>query len=249
MSMNISTLISYCSLDQRFIVVNIKECLKFSDDIIVVSFDRLLNGDIEELATLDTIKAVDPTRVRIMVLPYDSRQGPRHHHNTARWQAQKYTKHNTILFLDADEIAEGAIVKDILRHPDMPDIHAMSFSCYWYFRSARYQATTTESSPMLINKTRFRKQHYFTDGERWGFAWNNPNYIEAVTGPHGAFFHHFSWARTKQEMLIKTASWGHKNDRDWHSLIEKEFSHDFNGTDFVHGYSYNIVEDHFNLGI
>jgi hypothetical protein len=73
--------------------------------------------------------------------------------------------------------------------------------------------------------------------------------IKVVTGPRGEFFHYFSWARTKQEMLVKTASWGHKNDRDWHSLIEKEFSHEFNSTDFVHGYSYNIVEDQFNLGI
>lgn len=247
--MNVSVIISYCSLDRRFIETNVTQSLMFSDDIIIVGFDRLLNGTVEELAVLDTIRAIDPDRVRLMVLPYDNTKGPRHHHNTARWQAQKYTKHNKILFLDADEIAEGLMAKEILHHPDMPDIHSMSFSCYWYFRSACYQATTTESSPMLIDKTRFSKQHYFTDGERWGFAWGNPNYIEAVTGPNGAFFHHFSWARTKEEMLIKTASWGHKNDRDWHTLIEQEFNHEFNGTDFVHGYSYNIVTDQFNLGI
>ena len=29
--------------------------------------------------------------------------------------------------------------------------------------------------------------------------------------------------------------------------IEEEFSRDFNGTDFVHGYSYNIVENTFNI--
>lgn len=58
---------------------------------------------------------------------------------------------------------------------------------------------------------------------------------------------HFSWVRSKQEMLLKVKNWGHNNDRDWLSLIEEEFSRDFNGIDFVHGYSYTLVDNTFNL--
>ena len=61
------------------------------------------------------------------------------------------------------------------------------------------------------------------------------------------FVHHYSWVRTKEEMLKKVENWGHKHDKNWTSLIEEEFSRPFNGTDFVHGYSYNIVENKFNI--
>ena len=48
-------------------------------------------------------------------------------------------------------------------------------------------------------------------------------------------------------MLKKVLNWGHKNDKNWSDLIEEEFSRPFNGTDFVHGYNYNIVENKFNI--
>jgi hypothetical protein len=48
-------------------------------------------------------------------------------------------------------------------------------------------------------------------------------------------------------MLLKVKNWGHNNDRDWQSLIEEEFSREFNGKDFVHGYTYTVVENTFNL--
>jgi hypothetical protein len=48
-------------------------------------------------------------------------------------------------------------------------------------------------------------------------------------------------------MLRKVKSWTHSGDRDWVSQVEKEFEHEFNGSDFIHGYQYNIVENKFNL--
>ena len=59
--------------------------------------------------------------------------------------------------------------------------------------------------------------------------------------------HHFSWVRTKDEMLQKVNSWGHRFDRDWGKLVEEEFTRPFNGTDFVHGYNYDVVKNEFNL--
>jgi hypothetical protein len=53
---------------------------------------------------------------------------------------------------------------------------------------------------------------------------------------------HYSWVRTKEEMLRKVTSWAHSNDTNWTALVEEEFSREFNGTDFVHGYQYDILE-------
>ena len=80
---------------------------------------------------------------------------------------------------------------------------------------------------------------------------NIPNFISGDYTPilydNEPLIHHYSWVRTKEEMLKKVLNWGHKNDKNWSDLIEEEFSRPFNGTDFVHGYNYNIVENKFNI--
>lgn len=48
-------------------------------------------------------------------------------------------------------------------------------------------------------------------------------------------------------MIRKVKSWSHNLDRDWVTLVEKEFEHDFNGTDFIHGYSFKEVKNNFNM--
>jgi hypothetical protein len=54
-------------------------------------------------------------------------------------------------------------------------------------------------------------------------------------------FHHYSWVRSQDEMLKKVRTWGHRNERDWEALVKEEFSRDFSGKDFVHGYSFETV--------
>ena len=80
-----------------------------------------------------------------------------------------------------------------------------------------------------------------------------PNFYNGEAGPAvlsltgRPMMHHFSWVRSKDEMITKVKNWGHASDKNWILLIEEEFSRSFNGTDFVHGYNYNIVENTFNL--
>ena len=62
-------------------------------------------------------------------------------------------------------------------------------------------------------------------------------------------FHHYSWVRTEEEMLRKVQSWGHRGDREWVSLVKKEFSAPFQGTDFVHGYQFQTVEPLFEISL
>lgn len=248
--MQISTIISYCSLDKRFIEINVRQCLQFSDDIIIVGFDSLLNGLKEDFEYLGSIKNIDSSKIRLLIMPVDKNLDPRYHHNLARYQGQKFARYQHVLFLDADEILEGDVTKEIFSHPDIPNIEAMSFDGYWYFRDPVNQATTTAVAGLLIDKTKFQKQSYFTNGERWGLsAAPGIRYVERIQGPNGPFLHHFSWVRTKEEMLVKVEAWGHKNDRDWAADIHKEFEHEFTGTDFVHKWSYRRVDNKFNIVI
>ena len=59
--------------------------------------------------------------------------------------------------------------------------------------------------------------------------------------------HHYSWVRTKEQMLKKVRTWWHNKDRNWEKSVEEEFSRPFSGKDFVHGYEYKTVENKFNL--
>ena len=54
--------------------------------------------------------------------------------------------------------------------------------------------------------------------------------------------HHYSWVRSKEEMLKKVVSWAHSTDKNWVELVNEEFTRPFNGTDFVHGYQYEVLD-------
>jgi len=59
--------------------------------------------------------------------------------------------------------------------------------------------------------------------------------------------HHYGWAKPKKNLLKKVTTWGHSKDRNWIKLIEKEFSHPFNGTDFLAHYQYKTVKPFVNI--
>lgn len=249
--MKASVIISYCSLDKRFLPSLLDQVLMFSDDISVVYYDKLLNGQPEPVIEIESlIDLYDRSRIKTLRLEYTADHPPRYFHNLARWEGLKHTKYDHVLFLDADEIPEGQVMKAILDIDFMKEVDAVDFACHWYFRSAKNQAIQKEECGLLIRKDIIREELMFTESERWSFRRTRGiKYIPRVQAQHGPFMHHYSWTRTKEEMLTKVSAWGHKGDKDWASLIQEEFSREFNGKDFVHGYSYNIVEDKFGLNI
>jgi len=56
------------------------------------------------------------------------------------------------------------------------------------------------------------------------------------------FIHHYSWVRSKEQMLKKVITWAHYWEKDWPSMVEKEFSHPFSGKDFCSDLEYETVE-------
>lgn len=248
--MKISTVISYCSLDRRFIQPLLEQVKIFSDNIIVVYFDHLLDGTSEPIEEFEQLKAAAPDQIQTLCLPYTGGHPPRYFHNLARWAATEKTLHDHILYLDADEIPEGETFKIIAEHNLLLPYDGVDFRCNWYFRSAVNQAIETEQCGLLIKKDLVKKEYMFTEHERWIYR-HIPNlkYVPLLALGTEPLLHHFSWVRTKEEMLTKVVAWGHKNDKNWIDLINEEFSRDFNGTDFVHGYRYHRVQDRFNIGL
>ena len=155
------------------------------------------------------------------------------------------SKSDWVLFLDADEIIDGDRFKQFLEVATLDECNAFSFRCYWYFRSAKYQALKTENAGTAIRREVLRPEYILSPRERWGMC-AAPLYAHDVRGLDGLpMCHHYSWVRTKQELLNKVRTWGHCKDRDWTKLVEDEFNHEFNGRDFVHGYRYNILDTPF----
>lgn len=247
--MKVSVVVSYCSLDKKFMPALLNQLLIFSDDIIIVHYDKLLNGTPEDVSEVDNFCKIDYNKIHSKCLPFTADNSSRHFHNLARWEGARHIKHDYILFLDADEIPEGEVFRQILNADLLAEYDAVDFNCYWYFRSAQYQAMQTEECGLLIKRSMIKEKLMFTESERWSYR-NTPGikYLPRarIDVP---FMHHFSWARTREEMLTKVSAWGHMHDKDWTSLINEEFSRDFNGTDFVHRYSYNKVPDKFLIGI
>lgn len=241
----ISTVISYCSLDAKFIEANILECRKFSNDIWIIYFDHLLNGKIEDEYTLKLILN-KYKEVKALKIEFDPNKDSKYHHNLARWIGQYYSKNEWVLFLDADEIPDGYQMAKKIDDLTNNNNICVFFNCYWYFRNPCYQSTVTEECGLLINKKKITHNLIFSDKERWQAKFNSDISHRIVKEP---IIHHFSWVRTKDEMLEKTSAWAHKNERNWSELIDKEFQQRFNGTDFIHGYSYIKVPNFFNIDI
>ena len=245
----ISTVISYCSLDKRFIEQTIKESAKFSSDLIIVCFDHLLNGQVENLEDIKILSSISEN-LRILILPFSAEMSGRYHHNLARWVGAKYAKYGWILFLDGDEVPEGTKFSELLLTKSPFDFDAASLECFWYFRSAKNQALATEECGLLVRKSAITYERVFSDSERWAFKYDSSIKFASMLNLEGRpILHHFSWVRTEDEMITKVAGWGHKNDRNWNDAIKHEFSGDFSGVDFVHGYSYREVEAQFNINI
>jgi hypothetical protein len=173
-------------------------------------------------------------------------------HNVARiaaWRRANITDDAWILFIDADEIPDGATFRWWLNSQCLIPEVAYRFSNYWYFREPIYRAETVEYSPIMVHSTQLTEARLMHDMERHGITANMPEAV--VMDP--VMFHHFSWVRTEADMIRKVTSWGHCTDRDdWVAKVKTEFNRTFDptvDTDFVHGYKYTTVPNTFNISL
>ena len=253
----VAAVINFCTNESRFLQVCIEQARLFAQQIIIPVCDHFFDGKPENGELLDQIYRSFPDCLFVQY-PYIRDKVPREWknsshfwHSFSRYLAVQHLDPSieTILFLDADEVADGEMFAQWLDNSDYHQHTVLKLANYWYFREPRYQALMWEDSIVLAQRRALNASMLMHEREREAIYELLPGpKRRGVTSPEGEpMFHHFSWVRTKEEMLKKVGSWGHRKDRDWIAQVEEEFSAPFRGTDFVHGYQYKSVEPKFDI--
>jgi hypothetical protein len=246
----ITTIMQYSTLDYRFLKANLERLSRFSNEIIITVCDSFYSSEKENKNLLSKTHEIvnQYPNAKMHFFPWDGKkENPNYYHNLGRKIGTELSTNKWLLFLDGDEIVDNNFWNWFysVQHLDQ----TFWLTCYWYFREPIYRATKTESAGLVIRK-KYCNWDLNTNQERQQF-FNLPNFkngdIKLIGYEDKPIIHHFSWVRTKDEMLRKVKNWGHKNDKNWATLVEEEFNRPFNGTDFVHGYNYEVVENVFSL--
>lgn len=241
--MKITTIINYCSNDQQFINKCIDSVRCISSEIIVTYTSCFYNGEPENMVLINDAINSNPD-VNFINIPYESNKKSAHEWVCfSRIVGYNSTKINPdyFLFLDSDEIIESKLCHEFINSEEFVIGHDYKLEGYFYFREANYQANQLEDPATLLYAKNLDINNVLI-AERTSLFEKTPNVKHRHTKyKDQVLLHHYSWVRTKEQMLKKVKTWSHCHDRNWVELVEKEFSHDFNGTDFVHGYSYKIL--------
>ncbi len=253
---SLAVIINFCSIEARFLPFCVREAKKFASQIIVPVCDHFFDGTPERKDLLEeTFLQLDSAQIiSYPYLPFLLQETD--HNKNHLWHSisrlvgfcELEQDIEYVLFLDADEIVEGTPFSLWLDSQEYRQYAACRLWNFWYFREEEYQAKTWETSPVLAQKKRITKKGLFQKGERDAlFSSIKGNKKRGV--PKRPLVHHYSWVRTQEEMLQKVHSWGHKEERNWKDLVEKEFQGPFRGTDFVHGYEYEKVKPFFQKAL
>jgi len=256
--MSFGTVINFCSNDYPFLRHCIDAVKPVCEQIVIPVCDHFFDGKKEDRDVLERIYA-ENLDVEFVEFPFDKDKSfygshsSVHWHNLARMIGQFFLKKEIqyILFLDCDEIVESARFAEWQRTFPYWEYEALLLGCYWYFRESFLQAKTWEDTPLLVKRE-------FIDGPLLMNPWERGGIYEHLQGSKQRkvlgldakpLFHHYSWVRTKEQMIRKVTAWSHHRERDWKAQVEEEFSHPFNGIDFVHGYEFIEVSPHVSIDL
>jgi hypothetical protein len=249
----LTSILQYSTIDIRFLEPNLIQLSKFSDEIIIPICKKLFDGTDEDPRLIDQsvsiIDKFESAKIHFFDwYPYDGHMS--YYHNLSRQIGTDLAKNDWLLFVDADEVFEDyfKIWFESITNDDI----AWVFKCHWYFREPMYRAIQKESAGFLVKKKycTWELENKLERQQLYQRLWDEKKLIHGDIHNYfdkNIFLHHFSWVRDKQQMLKKVQNWGHKDDKDWTSLVNEEFSREFNGTDFVHGYQYEIVDNKFKI--
>lgn len=249
----LSCVLQYSTIDFKFLEHNLKQISICANDIIVPICQKLYNGENENLSLLEkSYEICKKYNATIVPFEWNSEiKNTRYYHNLSRKLGTDKCKNEWIIFLDTDEIVSNEFGEwfDTIKNSNYGGFW---LTCYWYFRNEKYRAKSLESAGLLVKKEYCNWNLYSNERQQlFGNILNfvNGDYSKILSKSGEPLVHHFSWVRSKEEMLLKVKNWGHNNDygRNWEDLVNEEFSREFNGTDFVHDYQYDIVKPEFTF--
>jgi hypothetical protein len=254
----LATIVNFCTNESRFIKLCLEQALKFSRQVIVPVCDHFFDGTKENRPLLEKIYAAFP-QCLFVEYPFTPeriskkllQQVPATHlwHSLSRLIASQFLEQSieSVLFLDADEIPDSDRFVEWLECSDHSCHTVLKLANYWYFREPCYQAEKWEDS-IVFAQRRALESHLLLRKEERDAIYDllpGPKRRMVVGSDGHPMFHHYSWVRTEEEMLKKVRGWGHRLDRDWESLVKKEFLGPFQGVDFVHEYRFRTISPTF----
>ena len=247
--MKIASLITYCTNEYRFVKHCIDHALPFSDQVIVSTSDHFFDGTKENREILDKTYSENP-KAQFIESEWTPGYNVRYWCNMARLVGSQQINDNIdwVILLDSDEIFDTDLFVDFLKTTELK-YDSYKLANYYYFREPIYQSSVWEDSIVLCKRNLFNVDVFHPYHERGQYSemLDVPK-LRHVTHSNGLpMIHHYSWVRTKEQMLKKVQSWWHKDDTNWTELVEKEFTHPFTGKDFLHDYKYITVENKFNV--
>jgi hypothetical protein len=220
---------------------------KVSSDIAVVSLSHYFTGE-EDTDAVQTLQQLNKDYSIVpVILPWKHIPGAPQNfwpkemrlHGLGAIKAEA----SYVLFVDADEILNNPeAFAAWYATLDPAAEQSYKLANYWYFLSERRRSKVIEDSIILVPRFTLRLDMFRMQGqgERELLAKNPARQVRGLQGE--VMFDHYSWVRPKEVLLQKVTTWGHRNDKDWLSLVRKALSEDPLTThDFVHGYEYDIV--------
>jgi len=246
--MKYGAIINFCSNEERFIGPCLTSLSKLPIEIVVSVSDHFFNGAPEDINKINEI-ANKYQFAKFIVYGAQNQYQPRPGIYSRKIAAEHLSAEvEWVLVLDADEIIDRDLFAKYLKEESFKDCDSVRLANFYYFRKPTYRAIQIEDSAVFVR----RKFINFDPDNQMGDRQQVHEMIECRKRVCEFYegipmVHHYSWVRTKKEMLNKVSSWGHKQERDWNTLIEKEFSDEFSGKCFVHGYEYRTVPNTFNI--
>lgn len=246
--------IQYCSTEQDLVDDCVTQASAACDQVYLVVLTHFFTGDPDPDAWVKArnlahrFKNVKPVLVQWKHMPGAP---PLFWHHEARLMGYSMGNNPWVLFLDADEVIcdsnQFRTWWAKMASDSQNRMTAYKLANYWYFLSKKRRAKTLEDSVVLVKRNSLHLSHfrsYAADRENYFYASPEARRRTMVLGDDGKpMLDHFSWVRSKDTLLTKTKTWGHRAEKDWPKLIETAFASDILTTpDFVHGYEYEVLE-------
>lgn len=247
----IEAIILYSTNDNRFIYKCLDNLIKCKIKCHVIMYTHMWNGTTEDEALRREIRDRYATedQVELHLLEWFPGQTAWYWEGLGRHLGTRHVDQQTeyLLYIDADEIVEPEGFLKWIKTKEFLKYDAIKIANYWYWREPVYRSTTLEDSVVLVRRE-IACDLDFVPGGRDNYFSAGGHSTLRFAGKEYPFIHHYSWVRTRKEMLKKVQNWGHNSDRtDWELKVNKEFENPFNGKDFLHNYEYETVQNIFNL--
>lgn len=231
----ITSIISFCTNDFRYLSHCIQGVRPFSDKIIIVVASHFFDGQEENQELLHRSYAQFPD-CQFIEYAFDEKKlygwNPppeecvierlHYWHSTSRYIGMHYVPKSSqyVLHIDVDEVFEAARMQDWLNNYPYQNFECLHFFAYRYQNLPSLRSERYVNMPLLLKTEKITPGDLFNRYERPGiFRAFTGKKMSGVLGLDGyPMVHHYSWVRTKEEFLKKVQSWGHKFDHDWLQL-------------------------------